>query len=315
MTQPRTRAGLVKCRPLRRGSRIALVAPASPFSREEFFAGLDELRRLELEPVFDESVFERQGFVAGPASVRAAALRAAMTDQAIDAVMAVRGGYGSVELLPLLDPGTLLSVCRTAFVGYSDVTAVHTFLNQRAGLVTIHGPMIDRRIAAGPAAYDPASLFACLSEHAVGELSPEGLEAINGGEAAGPLFGGTITQLAASLGTPYAFDPPPGSILLLEDVGERPYRIHRLLTQLRLSGRLERAAAVIVGQLPQCEDEGAVTAGAVVADVLSGFRGPVLTGFPSGHTVTPLVSVPFGVATRVVATGRPRVVIEEAAAA
>jgi muramoyltetrapeptide carboxypeptidase len=129
------------------------------------------------------------------------------------------------------------------------------------------------------------------------------------------LLGGTITQLAASLGTPYAFLPPAGAILFLEDVGERPYRLQRLLMQLRLGGVLSRASAIVLGQMPGCDEPGgALTARAVIEEFFEGFPGPVLFGFPSGHTTTPLISLPFGVEARVVAAGRPRLVLDEAAA-
>jgi muramoyltetrapeptide carboxypeptidase len=128
------------------------------------------------------------------------------------------------------------------------------------------------------------------------------------------LLGGTLTQLAASLGTPYAFDPPPGSILFLEDVGERPYRLDRLLTQLRLAGVLERAAAIVWGELPGCDEPGGEpTARDTIVDALADFPGPMLFGFPSGHTAGPLWTLPLGVRARVVAHGTPRLVIEEAA--
>jgi muramoyltetrapeptide carboxypeptidase len=149
----------------------------------------------------------------------------------------------------------------------------------------------------------------------MGELTADGLEILRGGEASGPIVGGTLTQLAASLGTPYDFRPPDGAVLFLEDVTERPYRLRRLLTQLGQAGRFDRASALVFGQMPGCdESDGRVTARSVIHAFFAGFAGPILFGFPSGHTTTPLVSVPFGVHTRVVGRGRPRLVIEEAAA-
>jgi muramoyltetrapeptide carboxypeptidase len=312
---PRTRAGLVKFRPLRPGGGVALVAPASPFDRAEFDAGVAELRRLGYEPVIDPDVFDRAGFVAGAPAVRARALRRAMAAAGVDAVMSVRGGYGSVQLLPLLDAGALLG-SRTALVGYSDVTSLHVYLGCVAGLASVHGPMLEGRLARGPEGYDVASFQTSLSAEPLGELAPEGLEAVRTGEAEGPLFGGTITQLLGSLATPYAFDPPAGHVLFLDEVGERPYRLHRMLVQLQQSGRLGAAAAVVFGQLPRCDEPGgAVTARGVVSDVFADFPGPVLVGFPSGHTTTPCLSLPLGVHARVVAAGSPRLVVLEAAAA
>jgi muramoyltetrapeptide carboxypeptidase len=128
------------------------------------------------------------------------------------------------------------------------------------------------------------------------------------------LTGGTLTQLLASLATPYAFAPPPGCVLFLDEVGERPYRLDRMVTQLRQSGILGRAAAVVVGELPRCDEpSGQPSARAVIASLLADFSGPVLFGFPSGHTVGPAMTLPFGVSARVVADARPRLIIEEAA--
>ena len=128
------------------------------------------------------------------------------------------------------------------------------------------------------------------------------------------LVGGTLTQLVASLGTPFAFAPPDRHVLFLDEVGERPYRLDRMLTQLAQAGILARASAVIVGELPQCDEPGGdPTARAVVADVLRDFPGPVLFGLPSGHTTRPALTLPFGVRARVLGGARARVIIEEAA--
>lgn len=311
---PRTRAGLARCRPVGRGSAVALVAPASPFERGEFEAGLAELKRLGFEAVHDERVFDREGFLAGTPRSRADSLNAAWRRADVDAIIAVRGGYGSVETLGDLDVD-LIRERRTAFVGYSDVTSLHAFLGTQAGLVSIHGPMVEGRLACGPSAYDTGSFLGSLRAEPLGELAPGGIEVIRPGEAAGPLFGGTLTQLLASFRTPWEFAPPDGHVLFIDEVGERPYRLHCMLTQWRLAGRFSGAAGVVFGQMPRCDEPGGQpTAVSVIRDLFQAFPGPVLFGFPSGHTTTPLVSLPFGVETRVVAGRHPRLVIEEAAA-
>jgi muramoyltetrapeptide carboxypeptidase len=148
----------------------------------------------------------------------------------------------------------------------------------------------------------------------MGDLSSLGLETLRQGEVSGVLLGGTLTQLLASLATPFAFDPPPGHVLFLDEVGERPYRLDRMVTQLRQTGLLARAAAVVIGELPQCDEpSGDPTARAVMADLFADFPGPVLIGFPSGHTIGPAMTLPFGVSCRVIAGSRPHLVIEEAA--
>jgi muramoyltetrapeptide carboxypeptidase len=178
--------------------------------------------------------------------------------------------------------------------------------------------MLDGRFARGPAAYDLDTFTRVLTRAApAGRISHPQVEALRPGEARGVLLGGTLTNLLASLGTPYAFDPPAGHVLFLDEVAERPYRIDRMLTQLRLSGLLSRASAIVFGELPRCDEpvEGGPAIKAVVADLLAEFRGPVLFGLPSGHTNGACMTLPFGVQTRVVTGGEPAVIVEEAAVA
>jgi len=303
-----------KPRVLAPGDRLAVVAPASPFTREEFDRGIDEVRRLGFEPTYDESVFARQGYVAGAPQVRAAAIHAAWSDPDIAGVIGVRGGYGSAQVLPLLDRQLARRTCK-AFIGYSDLTAMLTFLTCDCDLIAFHGPMLAGRLGRGAAGYDAESLRRALCCAApMGELTAPGLQTIRGGEARGLLLGGTLTQLLASIGTPFAFSPPQRYVLFIDEVGERPYRLDRMVTQLRQTGLLARASAVVIGELPKCDEPGGgPTARAVMAELFADFPGPVLIGFPSGHTVTPAMTLPFGVAARVVGGGPPRLVIEEAA--
>lgn len=306
---------MLKPRALRPGDRIALVAPASPFSRQSFDAGVAELRRLGYEPVYHESVFARRRYTAGEPSVRAAAFREAWADSSIAAVIAVRGGYGSVQLLPLLDIDEIRRTPK-AFIGYSDTTSLLTWLTGRCGIVSFHGPMIDGRFEKGTAGYDADTFSRVLTRpEPVGCVTHPQMVTLHDGDAAGVLVGGTLTQLVASLATPYAFDPPSGHVLFIEEVAERPYRIDRMMTQLALAGILARASAVVFGEMPRCDEP--TEAGPAIKDVLTdlveGFRGPVLFGLPSGHTSGATLTLPFGVRTRVVTRPQPALVIEEPA--
>ena len=303
-----------KPRALAPGDRLAIVAPASPFTREDFDGGLEEIRRLGFVPVHDESVFARERYVAGTPAVRAAAIHAAWRDPSIAAVIGVRGGYGSAQLLPLLDREEARRAAKP-FIGYSDLTSMLTFLTLGCDLVAFHGPMLAGRLGRGAAGYDEDTFVRTLCRREpVGELAPAGLESVRPGEARGMLLGGTLTQLLASLGTPYAFAPPDGYVLFLDEVGERPYRLDRMVTQLAQSGLLARASAIVIGELPRCDEpSGDPTARAVMADLFADFAGPVLIGFPSGHTTGPAMTLPFGVTARVIAGPRPRLVIEEPA--
>jgi muramoyltetrapeptide carboxypeptidase len=303
-----------KPRALSPGDRLAVVAPASAFSHDEFERGVAEVRRLGFEPVFDESVFARERYVAGPPALRAAAITAAWRNPDIAGLVGVRGGYGSAQVLPLLDRADARRA-RKAFVGYSDLTALLTFLTIGCDTVAFHGPMLDRRLSRGGQGYDEKTFLEALTRREpMGELTANGLEVLRGGEAAGRLYGGTMTQLVSSLGTPFEFSPPPGCVLFLEEVNERPYRLDRMVTQMRQAGILGRAAAIVIGELPGCDEPGGQpTARSVMADLFSDFGGPVLMGFPSGHTVGPAMTLPFGVRSRVVTRPRSALVIEEAA--
>jgi muramoyltetrapeptide carboxypeptidase len=175
--------------------------------------------------------------------------------------------------------------------------------------------MLAGRLGRAEAGYDRDSFLRalCRSEP-LGELAPPGLEAVRRGEAVGVLLGGTLTQLLASLGTPFAFAPREDYVLLIDEVGERPYRLDRMVTQAAQAGLLTRARAVVIGELPGCDEpSGDPTGRAVMADLFADFPGPVIMGFPSGHTAGPAMTLPLGVTCRVIADGRPRLIIEDAA--
>ncbi len=309
---------MIKPRALHPGDRVAVVAPASPFLRDEFDRGIAEIRALGFVPVYDESVFAvgpgARSYVAGAPEARAEAVMRAWNDPTVAGIIAARGGYGSAEILPLLDPDEARRA-RKPFVGYSDTTAILTFLTLHCGVAACHGPMLAGRLSEGAAGYDRDSFerILCRAEPA-GDLAPAGVETIRAGEGAGLLFGGTLTQILASLATPFAFDPPRDFVLFLDEVGERPYRLDRMLIQLRQSGLLSRASAVVFGQLPRCDEpSGQPTARGIIADLLADGPIPVVVGFPSGHTIGPSMTLPFGVRCTVIADAHPRLIVEEAA--
>jgi len=303
----------LKPRAVTPGSRIAIVSPASPFSREEFDRGVEQLRHLGFEPTYDEDVFATHaGYLSGTAALRAKAFTRAWSDPSIAALIAVRGGYGSVQMLPLLDAGAIRKTPKL-FIGYSDNTSILSWLTCQCGVTALHGPMIERRVAHGAEGFDVASMLAFMQNGGGRALTPDGLQVVNHGEAAGPMFGGTLTQLGASLGTPYAFNPPEGCVLFLEDVNERPYRLDRMLTQLHLAGIIGRARALVFGEMRGCdENSGRPCAMDVMRAFAQGFDGPVITGFPSGHTTGPCWTLPLGVRVRVVTAPRASIIVEEA---
>lgn len=310
----RTSAGRRRPRRLQPGDRVALVTPASPVHADDLAAGADELRRLGFEPVWDDRALARHGYVAGPPAVRVAQLVDAWRDPSIRGIVAGRGGYGSQQLLPALDPRWIAADPKV-FVGYSDLTALLAWYVGH-GAVAFHGPMAEGRLARGPSAYDRMSLLAALTQpEAMGRLAPAGLDVFREGEAHGVLMGGTVTQLASLLGTPYAAIPREPTILFLEDVGERPYRLDRLMTQLHQAGMFRAVTGLVFGAFPRCDElSGGPTARAVLRDLFAGFPGPVIFGFPSGHTEDATWTLPFGVSARLSAVpGDASLSIEEAA--
>jgi muramoyltetrapeptide carboxypeptidase len=298
---------------LRPGDSIAVVAPASPFDRAAFELGLEELRSLGFQPVFDESVFARERYVAGSPSLRAAALDRAWRDPSIAGIVSVRGGYGSAQLLPLLDPAVVRSHPKV-LLGYSDLTTLQVWQLQQAGVVAFQAPMLEGRLARGAAGYDRDALLRVVSTPEPPGTIADSLEVFRPGDARGTIVGGTLTQLASSLGGPWAFTPPAGHILFLEDVGERPYRLDRLITQLRHARVFESSAAIVLGTFPGCDEPGgSPTAREVLADLFADFAGPVVYGLRVGHVDGPALTLPLGVTGRVVTDSAGYLLVEEAA--
>lgn len=268
--------GLLEPPNLHEGSAIAVVAPSGPFDREHFAAGLARLRRRYVVRV-DDGVYARDGYLAGSDERRARELTDALADTSVRAIVCARGGYGATRLLPALDPA-LVRANPKLLVGFSDVTALHA-LWARAGVRSLHATMV-----AGLGRADDAQVDRVI--RAMEGEPPsriEGLRSLTRGRASGALVGGNLAVLAALIGTPYA-PPLDAAVLFLEDIGERPYRVDRMLTQMGHAGWFERVSAILVGRFTEC-DAGAdgVTVDDVVRERLGHLRVPVLADVPAGH--------------------------------
>jgi muramoyltetrapeptide carboxypeptidase len=279
---------------LRPGARVALIAPAGPVSEAKVTTALMRCAALGLEPVLGAGARDRAGYLAGPDDVRARDLNHAIADPGIDAIWALRGGYGTMRLLPALDLAPLRARPK-AFIGFSDNTALHHAF-ARAGLVSFHGPH-----AASPF---PAFTAACF-QRVLFQAEPAGVLPIAieddppctlaGGVGEGILGGGNLSLLASLCGTEISFDAR-GRIVVLEDVGEPLYRVDRALTQLLLAGALDGAAGLTFGRFTESpSSEGRLE------DVLGGLAHtlgvPAVHGFPVGH-VDHNWCLPFGVRAR-----------------
>ena len=273
-------------RPIRSGSRLAIVAPAGPFDRDLFDAGVAWLRT-RYEVAFDESIYSRTGFHAGNDERRLAEIEAALADPDVDAILCARGGYGVTRLLPRLSPETVAAAAKPV-VGFSDITALHA-LWARAGIRSYHAEMVANLGRADDCfreAWVAALEGTCRAmEHPVTTIAP--------GTARGRLTGGNLAVLVSLLGTP--FEPPlEGTILFLEDVGERPYRVDRMLTQATQAGWFSRCAGVALGTFTDgAPGPDGVSVEEVLQDCLGSLEIPVVSGICAGH-VTGNQTLPLG---------------------
>jgi muramoyltetrapeptide carboxypeptidase len=262
---------------LRPGDRVAVVAPSGPVDPAGLDAGVRWLRGLGLDVRLGAHVRDRHGFFAGDDAARAADLRAAWCDPEIAAVLCARGGYGAVRVLDHLDWSELAAARPKLLHGSSDITALHVAFGARLAVTTSFGPMVATLLA------DPDPVTAAATRTALlGEPSGvTGGRPLVPGRAAGPLTGGNLSLLTSMLGTPYAPPAARGRIVLLEDVGEEPYRVDRMLTQLLMSGWLDGVAGIALGSWTRCGDPGRLWA--VLGERLGGLGVPVVAGLPVGH--------------------------------
>jgi muramoyltetrapeptide carboxypeptidase len=279
----------LQARALRAGARIGIAAPAGAVDPERLEAGEEALRRLGFEPVRRGDLTARAGYLAGDDERRAAELAELIAAPDVDAIICARGGYGSSRLLASLDAAAFRRA-RKPLVGYSDITALLLWQWREAGLMGIHGPMLEREEGLSE------EVAEALREALMGDLGSSRLQGRPGvgGRGQGRLLGGSLSLVTASLGTAWEIDTR-GGILLLEEVQEPPYRIDRMLEQLRAAGKLEALAGVGIGGLEGCEDPRYPERDAevVIREFLDPLAVPVVFGLPFGHVQRNLCW-PFG---------------------
>jgi len=293
--------------PLRPGDVVRVVAPSGPVDPEALERGVAVLRdELGLDVRMRPDVTARDRYLAGDDARRLEEWREAASDLDARALFCARGGYGAMRILPSLETARLLHPPKWV-VGFSDATAIHAALN-RACLVTVHGPLVSMLGSAPPAARE--HLRSLLFGHAAG---CEATGVIRAGRASGALLGGSLAMLAHLCGTPW-LPRLAGAVLFIEDVAEKPYRLDRYLTQLRLAGALEGVRAVCVGQLTGCDD-GAVRGADTVRELVRGLGVPAIEGLPAGHEAANF-ALPLGAIVTLVAPGPgdegpPRLVFDQ----
>ncbi|HVT15359.1 MAG TPA: LD-carboxypeptidase [Thermoanaerobaculia bacterium] len=290
------------------GDRIGVAALSGPVDAERLERGLAELRRLGFEPVLAANLASRTGLFAGGDAERLAAFHRLAAYPDLPAIVFARGGHGVLRLLPAID-WDLLGRRPRAYVGYSDLTPLLLEIVRRLGLVAFHGPMVAADAARGLAPAEEESLLGALAGRYPSALPFASW--LRRGDAAGPLLGGCLSMLAATLGTPF-FPELGGALLFWEEIGEAPYRIDRMLTHLRLSGNLAAIQGMIVGHLrtaavdpaapldlaaERAEPASDTWGPALVAESLSAFEWPLAWGLASGH-LRPNLTLPLGLQSR-----------------
>lgn len=273
--------------PLVPGDRIAVVAPAGPFNPEKFEAGLAVMRTWGLIPEPAPHAYDRRSHLAGLDTDRAADLAACLADPDLKAIICARGGSGCLRLLPLLADVAIDGPAKW-LVGFSDITALHQYFHQRVGWATLHGPMVTTLASADTATRD--HLWSLLSGAADASLSYPLGEALLPGVARGMITGGNLTTLCHLLGTPYQPDFTD-CLLFLEDVGEAPYRIDRILTQMALAGCLQGLAGVTLGQFTDCGAWEEIRQ--IFTERLAPYGIPLAAGLAAGHG-SPNMALPLG---------------------
>ncbi|HEY0786708.1 MAG TPA: LD-carboxypeptidase [Acidobacteriaceae bacterium] len=303
-----------------RAPHVRILAPASSARAERLRAGAGALAVLGYTVSFGEHAQGRcPPYFAATVEERLADLHEGFRDPAVDVLMCTRGGYGSNYLLESIDLDLVRSHAKPLF-GYSDLTAMETWLMDRTGLVTFHGPMLAADFYREDGV-DERSFAGALGGELLEYGAQQGLRSLRWGRAEGTVYGGCLTLLTSLLGTRFA-PQTEGKLLFLEDVGVKPYQVDRMLRQLRMAGKLEGVCGVMFGEMSDCGAEAGsqdqrmledAILGALDWGVAGGFQGPVAMGLRSGHVSRANVTVPLNVQAELVVDEEPVLRLREPA--
>jgi muramoyltetrapeptide carboxypeptidase len=292
---PSTDRQLVKPPALRPGDTIGVVAPASNLNRTDLEAGCDALRDAGYKPFYFDSILDRDLYFAGSTSRRTRELEDMFSRKEVRAILCARGGYGSNYLLNGLNL-EIVKAYPKIFIGYSDLTSLLDYFVDAAGLAVFHGPMAAKDWAHS-GGVDLTSWQAALSGFAAWDVPlNDGVIGLAEGEAEGVLYGGCLSILVASLGTPYEIKTED-TILFLEDLAAKPFQIDRMLMQLKLGGHFDSIRGIVFGEMLDCvqSPNQDYTLQEVVTRIVGDLGVPVAYGLRSGHVTSGNITLPFGV--------------------
>lgn len=297
---------MVKPPPVRKGARVAVIAPASNAQPDRIEQGLAALRARGFDAVPGEHARGKYPpYFSGTTADRLADLHAAFADPEIKAIFTTRGGYGSNYLLEDLDLD-LIRDNPKPLISYSDLTAVQTWLLDETGLPAFHGPLVAGDFSRENGVHS-ASLDAALNGGLVNVGAAEGMRTLKPGRAEGGVYGGCLSILTASLGTRFA-PRTEGKLLFLEDVGAKPYQVDRMMRQMILAGKFDGVSGIVFGEMLDCisPKTSADFLDQVILRVLDWFDGPIAIGLRSGHVSRENVTLPFGIRAELTLEDEPR---------
>jgi muramoyltetrapeptide carboxypeptidase len=291
-------ATIRKPRALRRGDMIRMVSPASPLTREKTETTVAMLEEQGYRISFGKHAFDNDFYLAGTDQDRADDLQSAFEDSEVDAILCTRGGYGCARLMPLLDLDRMADTGKM-FLGFSDVTTLHLALNRR-GLATVHAPMALTLSVPREAWVLESFLNVLRGGNPIPAGAPAG-ETLVRGTAEGSVTGGCLCLLTDSIGTPDPLDCE-GKILIIEDVDENPHRVDAMLTHLRLSGVIQKAAGIVIGEMTRTDEKADPSIGgkgwrSIVRDRIAPLGIPAIVDYPFGHCPN-MLTLPLGIRAR-----------------
>jgi muramoyltetrapeptide carboxypeptidase len=288
---------VIKPKALKPGDTIGIVAPASNIKKDLLEQGCRELEGLGFKTYLRSDITSSYRYFSGTRERRLGEFLEMLRSPDIHAIFCARGGYGSGQLLPDIDPDVIRQNAKIVN-GSSDITILLNWI-VRAGVVSFHGPMVATAIREGTSGYDRAVLLDLLQGRRAVSFPTEGTSVLRSGLGEGRLTGGCLSLVVATLGTEHEIDTQD-AIVFLEDADTKPYQIDRMITHLKQAGKFEGVRGVIFGEMLNCAQNvnQGYTLQEVLLDLLREFAFPILFGFPTGHTSRPNVIVPIGVRAR-----------------
>ena len=274
---------------------MAVVSPASAAKAELVQRGCERLRGFGYEPVVMPHALDRGPlYYAGTAEDRVADLHAAFADESIEGVICTRGGWGSAELLPLLDR-ELVRANPKVFVGYSDHTSLHAWFWNECGMPTFYAPMVAADWSKGDGVDERTWRAAVEGDGVWGVGAEDGVKVLREGKAEGRLLGGCLSIVVEALGTPWALKMEEPTVLFLEDIGTKPYKWDRFLQHLKFAGGLKNVRGIVFGDMSaNIEESETALLEAACLHALRDFEGPVTIGLKCGHVERRNRSLPLG---------------------